>query len=65
MFRRSFGSEPNGQLLARDEFAQTTRHTLLNTPAEHLHALIVLNARLEDLFRRIEFHSGQNDPKRA
>jgi hypothetical protein len=39
----------------RDEFAQNTTHTLLHANAEHLHALIVLNAQLEDLFRRIDF----------
>jgi hypothetical protein len=42
----------------RDEFAQNTGHTLLHAHAEHLPALIVLNTQLENLFRRIEFHSG-------
>jgi hypothetical protein len=42
----------------RDEFTQNTGHTLLPAHAERLPALIVLNTQLENLFRRIEFHSG-------
>jgi hypothetical protein len=45
----------------------TCAANLLKTPAyftlaEHLQALIVLSAQVEDLFRRIEINCGQNNP---